>query len=127
MNSLPRVFGFEDTIVLLGQQIPAGATHAAPAGTVRTRLRALRADHKILLEQFMFLALGDNIRGSSLLSVASTAVVSLWKRMQGRCSGTDLGKAETEPIRFQAQSLKNVPASGHTVRANVPPRKQSRC
>lgn len=127
MKSPPTVFGLKDPIVLTGQQMPAGATHAAPAGTVWPRLRALAAVYKILLEQFMFLMFGDTIRGPSLLSVASTVVVFLWKRMQGSCSGTDLGKTETEPVRLQAKSLKNVPANGHTVHANVQSTPASRC
>ncbi len=125
MNSPPRVVGLKDPIVPTGQQLPAGATHAAPAGTVRPRLRALCAVYKILLGQFMFLMFGDTIRGPSLLGVAITAVVFLWKRMQGGRSGTDLGKTETEPVQVQEKSLKNFPASEHTVCANVQPRKQS--
>jgi hypothetical protein len=119
MNSPPRVFGLKDPMVLTGQQLPAGATHAAPAGTVRPRLRALGAVYKTLLEQFMFLMFGDAIRGPSLPGVASTAVVFLWKRMQGCRTGTDVGKTETEPVRVQAKSLKNVPASGLSAQDNV--------
>jgi len=115
MNSSSRVFGLKDPIVLIGQQMPAGATHAAPAGTVRPRLRALGAVHKILPEQFMFMMFGDAIRGPSLLGVASIAVVFLWKRIQGGRLAADLGKTETEPVRLQAKSLKNVPTSGPTV------------
>ncbi len=127
MKSPPGVFGLKDPIVLTGQQVPAGATHAAPAGTFRPRLRALGAVYKMLFGQFTFLMFGDAIRGPSLLGVASTAVVFLWERMRSGRSGTDLGKTATEPVRVQAKSPKNVPASRPTARANVQSPQQSRC
>jgi hypothetical protein len=119
MKSPPRIFGLKDPIVLTGQQVPAGATHAAPAGTVWARLRALRAVYKILFEQFTFLMCGGAIRSPGLLGVASTTVVFLWNRLREGRSGTDAGTTETEPVRVQEKSLKNVPASGLSAQDNV--------
>src|SRR5579864_5605270 len=108
MNSPPRVFGLKDPIVQTGQQMPAGANHAAPAGALRPpRLRAVRAVYKILLEQFMFLIFGDAVCGPSLLRVASTAAVLFWNRMLGNRSGKDLGKTEKEDVLVQAKPSEN--------------------
>jgi hypothetical protein len=53
MKSPSRVFGLKDPIVLTGQQVPIGATHPAPAGTVGPRLRALDAVYKVLLGEWL--------------------------------------------------------------------------
>lgn len=127
IKSPAGVFGLKDPIVLTGQQVPAGATHAAPAGTVRHRLRALAAVHKMLFGQFTFLMFGDAVRGPSLLSVVSTAVVFLWNRMRSGRSGTDLAKTAPEPVRVQAKSLRNVPRVGPPLAPMFSPHKQTLC
>jgi hypothetical protein len=111
MRSSPRTLGLKAPIALTVHPVPPPADSVARAGTIQPRRRALATVYETAFRQLTCLISGEALRGPALLGIAGSAVVMLWRRMQGGVIGADFAGGDTEPNRVEQHALQNGSAS----------------